>query len=115
MRTLTLLTLAVLLAHPAAAAEQKLMGAEIKTALADHVFAGSNDGRAVEQSFDASGRTLYTEDGNASQGLWEVRGDQYCSQWPPHDAWSCYDMTADGKTVTFISSSGVRYLMTLAK
>ena len=43
------------------------------------------------QDFRASGRTLYNA-GHDSWGTWDVRGDQYCSQWPPNSAWACFDV-----------------------
>ena len=57
------------------------------------------------QDFRASGRTLYNA-GRDSWGYWAVRGDQYCSMWPPSDLWACYDMTRAGNRVRFIDSSG---------
>jgi len=55
------------------------------------------------QTFYASGRTLY-DAGRPSWGRWRVQGDQYCSQWPPQDTWTCYDvvLSADGKRVRFV-------------
>ncbi|MGX9354323.1 hypothetical protein ACS3SW_03940 [Roseobacteraceae bacterium S113] len=53
------------------------------------------------QEFRASGRTLYNA-GSDSWGYWEVRGDQYCSQWPPRSEWACYDMARNGDVVRFI-------------
>ena len=106
----TLLAASLMLAPAGAhAAERKLGGAEIQTLLADHSFTGSDSGHQSEQIFRASGSTVYSVDNNPSQGFWKVMGDQYCSQWPPHDAWSCYDVTVDGDTVTFISGTGNRY------
>lgn len=93
------------------AAEHRLTGPEIQTFLQDHSFTGTDAGHAVQQSFQNSGATFYSVDGNQSQGLWQVRGDQYCSQWPPHEGWACYGVSADEKTVTFISSDGTRYPM----
>ena len=111
MRASVALLLALTLAftHPALAGERKFTGAEIKAELTGHVFISETDGRKTEQDFMASGSTMYTDGGNVSQGLWEVRGDQYCSQWPPHEAWACYDVTVDGQTLTFIGSSGRRF------
>ncbi len=57
------------------------------------------------QSFFPSGRTLY-DAGRPSWGYWEVRGDQYCSQWPPADGWACYDMDTNGTVLRFIGESG---------
>ncbi len=39
-----------------------------------------------------------------------MRGDQYCSVWPPSDDWACYAMTIDetGNTVVWIDESGGR-------
>ncbi len=115
MRTGAALLFAIVFAQAAAAEERKLTGREITAELSGHDFTGENQGRPVEQSFMASGSTMYTDGGNVSQGLWEVRADQYCSQWPPHEAWSCYDVTRDGPTITFIGSSGNRYPMTRSK
>ena len=57
------------------------------------------------QRFYASGRTLYNT-GQDSWGYWAVRGDQYCSQWPPGDQWGCYDMAAMNGKVRFIGADG---------
>ncbi|WP_299352928.1 hypothetical protein [uncultured Shimia sp.] len=57
------------------------------------------------QEFLPSGRTLYNA-GEDSWGYWEVRGEQYCSQWPPADGWACYDVERDGQKVRFIGESG---------
>jgi hypothetical protein len=99
---------AALLASPATAAETKLSGAEITALLADHVMAGEADGKPWQQIFQKGGMTLYQVGGAQSQGFWQVRGDQYCSQWPPGETWSCYDMTRDAETYFFVSSSGQR-------
>ncbi|MEO1733028.1 MAG: hypothetical protein AAFR45_05280 [Pseudomonadota bacterium] len=57
------------------------------------------------QDFRASGRTLYNA-GEDSWGYWGVRGDQYCSMWPPSDLWACYDMARSGDVIRFIGASG---------
>lgn len=59
------------------------------------------------QEFYASGRTLY-DSGRPSWGYWEVRGDSYCSQWPPADGWACYEMERETGTgaLRFIGESG---------
>ena len=110
MRTLAIAVLC--LAAPALAAETKLKGPEIQTLLADKTLAGADAAHKSEQLFQASGVTYYTVDGAQSQGLWQVRGDQFCSQWPPNEHWSCYDVLVDGETVVFQSSSGKRYAYT---
>jgi hypothetical protein len=93
----------------AQAEEKKLDGNAITAALSDKTLAGTDGDKQWRQLFQKGGVTVYTVDGNASNGHWEVRGDQYCSQWPPNESWSCYDMTINGKTIIFISSSGKRY------
>lgn len=40
-----------------------------------------------------------------------MRGDQYCSQWPPNEAWTCYDVVIETSVLTFVSASGTRYPM----
>lgn len=58
------------------------------------------------QVFRPSGATLYNA-GRDSWGKWDVRDDQYCSQWPPADGWACYDVEVDGKNVRFTGESGI--------
>ena len=79
-----------------------LTGAQIDAALADVTL--TYEGGEV-QTFYASGRTLY-DNGRPSWGYWAVRGDQYCSQWPPADGWDCYDMDSAGAVLRFISETG---------
>lgn len=76
-------------------------GAEIAAALTDQTLIYEN----ATQRFYASGRTLY-DAGQDSWGYWAVRGDQYCSQWPPGDQWDCYDMAAMDDGVRFIGADG---------
>lgn len=81
---------------------QPMQGADIAEALTGRVLVYEN---GAEQAFHASGQTRYTarED---SRGVWEVRGDQYCSQWPPAEAWACYDMVRDGRVIRFVGTRG---------
>ncbi len=69
-------------------------------------------GEDTRQRFYESGRTLYN-DGRDSWGYWRVDGDRYCSQWPPSESWTCYDMRAweEGSQVwvVWIGPNGTRY------
>lgn len=78
-----------------------LSGDEIGAALTDKTFVYED----AEQKFFASGRTLYTtvED---SWGYWRVDGDQYCSQWPPGEAWDCYRVEASGDQLRWTDDFG---------
>jgi hypothetical protein len=74
------------------------------------------------QSFAKNGETIYIDASGAKTiGQWLVRGDKYCSQWPPSDRWSCFGVesgrTADGMvTVAWISGGdGKRYEALLVK
>jgi hypothetical protein len=74
------------------------------------------------QSFAKNGETIYIDASGAKTiGEWLVRGDTYCSLWPPSDRWVCYPMesgtAADGRrTVTWISGGGgKRYEALLVK
>ena len=78
-----------------------LDGAEITAMLTDQSVVYEN----AAQQFYASGRTLYNA-GHDSWGYWAVRGDQYCSQWPPGELWDCYDMVATTGQVRFIGADG---------
>lgn len=95
----------------ALAAEQPLTGPDIEAALTDRVVGGVDEkGQVWEQSFLKGGATYYsTGSSSNSQGRWQVRGDKYCSQWPPSDAWSCYAVTGEDDRITFISSTGTTY------
>jgi hypothetical protein len=105
---------AVFISSVAHAGDVKLTGAEITAALADHTLGGKNeDNKSWQQIFQKSGVTYYSAGGAQSQGVWAVRGDQYCSQWPPNESWTCYDLMTDGKTYSFVSASGRRTSGTL--
>jgi hypothetical protein len=91
---------------PASAEDKPLTGPEILKLLVGTEVAG--DGWT--QSFAAGGATTYTAPGGVSTGRWDVRGDTYCSVWPPSDSWACYAMTIDaaGTAVVWIADSGSR-------
>jgi hypothetical protein len=74
------------------------------------------------QSFARNGETIYIDaSGARTIGEWLVRGDKYCSIWPPSERMTCFEVesgkTADGKvTVTWISGGGgKRYEALLVK
>ena len=94
------------LAVSALADERRLTGAEIRDALSGNTVSGIQDGVAWKQYFDPSGQTTYVSGGRASPGRWSVRGDRYCSQWPPSERWDCYTMTGDGDRMTFVPDGG---------
>ena len=104
-----LLLAGLLLSAPVMAEEQRLTGPEIQAALSDRTLQGTlEDGKQWQQIFQKSGVTFYSVGSAQSQGRWEVRGDQYCSQWPPNESWTCYDMRVDAGDYSFISASGQR-------
>ena len=78
--------------------------AQITVALTDRTLS-YDDG--ATQVFRADGATVYDK-GRVSEGRWAVRGDQYCSVWPPSDQWACYDLraSADGRALTFVAGDG---------
>jgi hypothetical protein len=78
---------------------QPLDGAGIATALASRVLV--YEGGAL-QDFFADGRTLYGD----QWGRWEVRGDRYCSVWPPSDRWACHDVARKGIDLRFTADDG---------
>ena len=59
------------------------------------------------QQFNADGSTVYTTD-HESTGAWRVDGPQFCSEWPPSDKWSCYDMAVreGGLDLRFTAGDG---------
>lgn len=82
---------------------QKLDGPGIEKTLTAGVLQYSD----ATQNFFADGRTLYEVQG-PSWGRWQVQSNQYCSVWPPSDAWTCYDVEhhLDGLRLRFIDSRG---------
>lgn len=109
MRRTSLSIAVICIASAAFADETKMTGAEITGALSDHTLGSVGDGgKPWNQIFQKSGVTYYSNKGAQSQGNLEVRGDQYCSQWPPNQSWTCYDMTVDDGIFAFVSASGDR-------
>jgi hypothetical protein len=78
-------------------------GAEIAAVLEETTLVYED----AKQVFYKLGRTLY-DSGRPSWGYWAVRGDQYCSQWPPADGWACYGLERhrDADRVRFVSETG---------
>ena len=94
------MVLAMLCASPAFSEEatwHPMSGPEITAALTGRSLQYEN----AWQDFRASGRTLYHA-GRDSWGYWAVRGDAYCSMWPPSDLWACYAMEIRGDRLRFI-------------
>jgi hypothetical protein len=78
---------------------ERLEGDAITAALSSRAL-GYPDGTL--QDFLADGRTLYGE----SFGRWDVRGDRYCSVWPPSDRWTCYAVDLSGLDIRFTAEDG---------
>ena len=59
------------------------------------------------QQFNTDGSTIYTTT-NPSAGAWRVERNQYCSQWPPSDRWSCYNVARSegGLDLRFTAGDG---------
>ena len=112
-RSVGAIALTGLLAAPTQAAERPLTGPEITTLLSGNTALGKTDRGGWKQYFEPGGGTAYAGGTDVSRGAWAVQGDKFCSQWPPNEAWVCYDVTGDltarPKTVTWIGASGTRY------
>jgi hypothetical protein len=78
---------------------QVLDGPAITTALTARVLGYPN---GTLQDFFDDGRTLYGD----QWGQWQVRGDRYCSLWPPSDRWACYDVAQSGLDIRFTADGG---------
>ena len=64
-------------------------------------------GDGTWQNFLENGKTNYNVSGRESIGNWEVRGDQYCSNWPPLPEWACYDVLREGEnTLIWVHANG---------
>lgn len=106
MRVMLLVTAAFALTIPAISAERTLTGPEIESALNGNAVEGVQDGVAWKQYFYRDGTTTYISRNRPSPGRWSVKGDKYCSQWPPSSNWDCYTMTGEGDRLTFIPDAG---------
>ncbi len=78
---------------------QPIDEAALKDALTARLLAY---GDGATQQFNADGSTFYTKD-KPTNGQWRIEANQYCSQWPPSDRWTCYDVarSADGLNIRF--------------
>ncbi len=63
----------------------------------------------ASQTFHRDGTTTYVE-GRPSLGNWKHTQGQYCSQWPPSQVWSCYNVFSGGSKLRFTSSSGQEWI-----
>ncbi|WP_282094901.1 hypothetical protein [Epibacterium ulvae] len=81
---------------------ERLDANAIKSALTGRALVYEN---GAEQSFDVSGQTSYIS-GRPSLGYWSIRGDHYCSVWPPSDLWACYQIEVQGEMLRFIGKRG---------
>lgn len=83
---------------------QPVAASEIETALSGRTaFESGKAYRPWRQFFGADGTTVYFGDGPSSLGLWEVRGKQYCSLWPPAKDWACYEVKLSPEAAPFTS------------
>ena len=104
-------------------AGEPLKGAEIEPLLNDMTAYYLPLGpTAARQYFNKNGETIYVDSAGATTiGSWLVRGDAYCSVWPPSEHYICYPIEkstgADGRDVyTFVSGGGgTRYDSVLVK
>lgn len=88
---------------------QPMSGEEIRAVLTDARVDYSGKDQGVWQLFHADGRTLYRVGSSESWGTWRVRGDEYCSTWPPSARLSCYAMAREGDKIRFIGAEGDTY------
>ncbi len=92
-------------ALPAMAEQRQLTKAEILTLLPTITAYG----KSSVQTFEKNGITDYNDKGRDSRGNWQVRGNQYCSVWPPSPTWVCYDVLVDDEEpdkLVWIGDSG---------
>ncbi|SER97255.1 hypothetical protein SAMN04490244_104221 [Tranquillimonas rosea] len=60
---------------------------------------------SATQRFLSQGRLLYNN-GGENWGRWKAEEGQYCSQWPPADGWTCYDVERNGAAIRFTGPDG---------
>ncbi len=85
---------------------QPLGGEGIRAALTDARVDYTGKDQGAWQEFFADGRTLYGQGAGQSWGRWFLRGDQYCSTWPPSEHESCYRVARDAARIRFLGAGG---------
>ena len=106
-----------------AQAGETMKGADVEATLNDTTaYYLPLNATSARQFFNKNGETIYIDAAGAKTiGAWLVRGDSYCSVWPPSDHYVCYPLekgkSTDGKvTHTFVSGGGgARYEAVLVK
>ncbi len=95
-----------LLPSPLGAQDRKLSAAEINQKLIGNTVQGEWDGSPYKQFFDASGNTIYVEDGRMPAfGRWKAdpEKDAFCSWWE-NSGESCYEVREVGPdTILWVS------------
>ena len=90
-----------------AAATRTLNSAEIQILLSNKFVEGEQNGSSWVSWFSSDGDTTFSQNRNRpTAGIWKADNDQYCSQWPPAQAWDCYDVLSDGVNVEFVKTDG---------
>lgn len=84
-----LVSLLVLLPCVAVADLVALNNNQITEFLTGRKIEGVQNEKTWNQSFSSGGYTEFSEKKGfrPSAGLWRAQNDQYCSQWPPSQAW----------------------------
>ena len=107
----SLLLAFLVFAGPAAAEDWRaLSGAEIRVVLTGATVSYDPD----TQVFFETGRTRYRLLRDR-WGWWEIRGDSYCSLWPPGEDWTCFAVERRGGRLRFIDPDGVITEATLSE
>ena len=94
--------IAAVAATPLWAEDSRLDGGAITLALSQQILAFADGTLLV---FRQDGTTIF-DYRRQRLGQWQVQGNQYCAAWPPGGDWLCYDVTANGQTVTFTAANG---------
>ncbi len=91
---------------PLGAEERKLSAVEIENKLIGNTVEGEWDGSAYKQFFDASGNTIYVEDGRMPAfGRWKADPEKnaFCSWWE-NSGEACYEVVQIGPdTILWVS------------
>ena len=95
------------------AEERRLNAAEIEDRLIGNTVEGLWDGQPYKQFFDASGNTIYVEDGRQpSLGGWwaDAEKDAYCANWERNRP-ACYEVLDGGPDaiIWVLPGSGRRF------
>ncbi|MDB5593630.1 MAG: hypothetical protein JWM36_591 [Hyphomicrobiales bacterium] len=94
-------------AGKAAPAARTLKGLEAWAALTGNTIGGKDtDGQPLFEYYTKDGKVMQLDDDETATGTWTIEAGKVCFEFPDDDEATCYGVTVDGNTATFIDDDG---------